>query len=100
MSNNIYAFTQTNVNAAPATHGIYVLYTGNEITYIGRAAGDGVTIRSRLQSHLSGNEGPCTKASTQFLAETNSRPISREKELLEWFERENKRLPRCNERRA
>ena len=56
MSNATYGFTAFNVNAAPASHGVYVLYDSTGIIYIGRAAGDGVTIRSRLQSHLHGNE--------------------------------------------
>ena len=57
-----YAFTDKNVNNAPASHGVYVLYDGDVTIYIGRASGEGVTIRSRLKSHKAGNEGPCTNS--------------------------------------
>jgi hypothetical protein len=45
-----FAFTESNVNKAPAEHGVYALYDRDVTTYIGRASGDGVTIRSRLKN--------------------------------------------------
>ena len=100
ISGDSYPFTQDNVNKAPAQHGVYQLEEGSEITYIGRASGDGVTIRSRLQSHYRGDEGPCTKAATHYQREVTNRPIAREKELLDEYVRQHGRLPACNDRAA
>ena len=56
-----YPFTEANVNKSPEERGVYQLLDGDVIIYYGRAAGDGVTIRSRLQSHRNGSEGKCTQ---------------------------------------
>lgn len=94
----MYPFNQAYVNAMPAARGVYTLYQLAELIYIGRASGEGVTIRSRLQSHLNGTEGRCTQMADQFSIEVCNNPIQREKELLEWYHRQYGRLPRCNER--
>ena len=93
-----YLFTEKNVNNAPDEAGVYALYDGDETIYYGRATGDTVTIRSRLQDHFAGREGDCTKQATDYRRETTTRAVSREKELLEEYERINRKLPRCNER--
>lgn len=95
-----YAFTEENVNRSPEEHGVYALFDGDTIIYYGRASGDNVTIRSRLQCHLRGDEGSCTQKATHYRREATSRPVSRESELLKEFEDTYGRLPRCNERRA
>lgn len=92
-----YPFTKDNVDKAPADHGVYVLYENGVLTYIGRASGTGVTIRSRLQSHYSGNEGRCTQAATHYRREVCPNPIAREKELVDEYYAANRRLPRCND---
>lgn len=93
-----YEFTEKNVNKSPDKHGVYALFDDNELIYYGRAAGDGVTIRSRLKDHYAGREGQCTKGATHYKRETTERPKSREKELLEEYEKKHGDLPRCNER--
>ncbi len=95
-----YGFTESNVNKEPAEHGVYALYDKNEIIYIGRASGDGVTIRSRLKSHYRGDEGLCTVCATGYRREVTSRPIDREAELLDVYEEIHSAFPRCNDRRA
>ncbi len=109
-----YAFTESNINNAPAEHGVYALYdpsplvtessgpfpsvrrrSGDLIIYIGRASGDGVTIRSRLKSHYRGDEGLCTLAATHYRREVTSDPIARESELLDEYEEKYSELPRC-----
>ena len=100
ITGSLHAFTEANVDKAPTEHGVYQLYENDVTTYIGRAAGEGVTIRSRLQSHYRGDEGPCTEAATTYKREVTSQPPSREQELLEEYEEEHGGLPRCNERRA
>lgn len=93
-----YTFVEEVVGAAPNENGVYILYEGDELIYIGRAVGLIVTIRSRLQRHLSGDEGPCTKRATQYswyICEDGARV---ERELLERYFQTYGRLPRCNAR--
>jgi hypothetical protein len=98
MSNDKYAFTEKNVNGTLDVQGVYALYDGDEIIYIGRADGRTVTIRSRLQSHLRGDEGACTQGATHYWRAEHSNPKAREVELLNDYKRQWRRLPRCNER--
>lgn len=83
---------------APDCKGVYFLFESGVLVYIGRAAGDTVTIRSRLYSHVRGDEGPCTKRATAFDFEATEYPYTREKELLESYQAHYGRLPRCNSR--
>lgn len=94
-------FIEENVNTAPNSHGVYGLYDSRgNVTYYGRAAGDGVTIRSRLRSHLRGDDGPCTQMAIYFNYEVTPFPYLREEELLtEYALTHNGRLPVCNDRR-
>lgn len=95
-----YDFTTENIDKSPNQHGVYILNDGGEIIYIGRAAGEGVTIRSRLRDHKAGRDGLCTKLATQYSRERNSRPVAREKELLDNYLNRYGKLPRCNDRMA
>ena len=98
---DLYTFNEENVNRAPEKHGVYALYDGSTLIYIGRAAGDGVTIRGRLQSHFRGDEGNCTKQATRYRREVTESATSRERELLEEYQGSHGgKLPRCNERSA
>jgi hypothetical protein len=98
MSNDKYGFTQKNVNNAPEVHGVYALYDGDELIYIGRADGKGVTVRSRLQCHFRGDEGRCTQGATHYWRVGHNNPAAREVELLNDYKRRHGRLPRCNSR--
>lgn len=93
-----YTFSKENVNKSPDEHGVYALYDGDELIYYGRVQGKGVTIRSRLQCHLNGDEGSCTQRATGYMRERTERAAEREAELLAEFRRNNKgKQPRCNE---
>ncbi len=92
-----YTFTKKNVDNAPAVAGVYALFVKDGLIYYGRARGTSETIRSRLQSHHAGREGACTKAATHYKREATSRPVAREKELLDAFKKRWGKLPRCNE---
>lgn len=98
INSKTYAFTEDNVNKAPENHGVYELYRDGALTYIGRASGNGVTIRTRLQSHRRGDEGSCTEVATDYKREVCDSPVGREKELLEEYKRANGHLPPCNDR--
>jgi hypothetical protein len=93
-------FDKSQVDMAPDTHGVYALGIANELLYYGRAMGDGVTIKSRLQSHFRGDEGPCTQSAQYFKFEITEHAVQRESELLEAYRRQFGRLPQCNERSA
>ena len=95
-----YPFSKQNVDSAPTSHGVYALYDSTTLIYIGRASGDSVTIRTRLQSHHRGDEGPCTKGASHYKREVTSTPIAREKELLDEYRRAYGKLPRCNDKAA
>lgn len=94
----MFAFTKQNVDAAPLENGVYLLYVGNELTYIGCSWGDTGSIRSRLQSHYGGREGSCTQSSTAFEFEVTTMPLTTETNLLTAYRARFGRLPRCNER--
>lgn len=88
-------FTEDNVNRSPDSPGVYFLFDGNELIYIGQSE---ESIRDRLQSHLEGYDGPCTQNATHYMREVCSDPVAREEQLLREFKRQHGRLPRCNER--
>ncbi|MBI2867450.1 MAG: GIY-YIG nuclease family protein [Chloroflexi bacterium] len=100
ITGDMYAFNQQNVDGSPDAHGVYALYDSNQaLIYIGRADGVGVTIRSRLQSHLRGDEGRCTQSAAYYRRESTEAARSREVALLEEYKGAHfGRLPSCNER--
>src|SRR5688572_23262739 len=64
-------FDARNVDQAPAKPGVYLLYRGHRVIYIGLAAPGG-TIRQCLQRHLRGEGGRCTRTATDFDYETSA----------------------------
>lgn len=67
-------FVSRHVREAPASPGVYLLYRGHRLIYIGLAAA-GATIRERLQHHLRGDGGRCTRSATEFDYEPSAEPI-------------------------
>ncbi len=96
--NQTFPFSQQFVDLAPSQNGVYLLYQSEALTYIGRAAGLFVTIRSRLQSHLRGDEGLCTYYATHFGYQVTPNPVAMEEALLREYFSVAGRLPRCNDR--
>ncbi|AMV17629.1 hypothetical protein VT03_07030 [Planctomyces sp. SH-PL14] len=93
----LFPFSAAVIAAAPALQGVYLLYDSQGgLTYIGRAAGATVTIRSRLQNHLSGAEGPCTQRASYYAYELTIDAANRERELLAECLANYGRLPPCN----
>ena len=93
-----YRFTRENVDNAPETGGVYGLYYGEELIYVGSAAGHTATLRSRLQDHLSGRRGACTQHATCYKREITASGAARAKELLAEHLTYRRTLPRGNER--
>ena len=85
------------ISGAPNDPGVYALWESDEIIYYGHARGASATIQSCLQHHLEG-AGGCTSGATHYGWEISANPPLREAQLLREFEREHKRLPRCNSR--
>jgi hypothetical protein len=92
-----YAFNATMISGAPNDPGVYALWESDEIIYYGHARGASATIQSCLQQHLEG-AGGCASGATHYGWEISANPPLREAQLLREFEREHKRLPRCNSR--
>jgi hypothetical protein len=93
---NRYPFTEDYVAIAPAQAGVYAIYNQGGVIYYGHALGGLVTIRSRLEDHISGREGVCTRWAYEFRYEECADPPAREQELLEEYRREHGTVPRCN----
>lgn len=91
-------FTKTNVDAAALANGVYRLFDGLVLIYIGCAWGETGTIRGRLQKHHSGAEGRCTQAATHFDYFITALPLTTEENLLREYKENFGRLPRCNDR--
>lgn len=67
-------FDAPNVTEAPATSGVYFLYAGQRLIYIGVAA-NGATLRERLHDHLRGEDATCPEPATEFAYEPARDPL-------------------------
>lgn len=94
-----YRFNDDNIDHAPKVSGVYILYNGPQIIFIGKATGT-KTIRSKLQAHRRGDEGPCTKHATHYRRELTPSPVSRERDLIREYASMYGRLPSCNQAMA
>ena len=84
-------FSAWRIAGAGARSGVYVLWHGNEVVYIGRAI---ASMRERLMEHYIRQAKPWD--ATHFGALACERPTERETELLRAVQRANGRLPRYN----
>lgn len=89
-----YPFTPAMIEHAPDGFGVYGLFEGDELIYIGRAT-RGMSIKTCLSMHLEGVLGACTSAATTYTWELNLWPSTRENELLLAFTKAEGREPRC-----
>jgi hypothetical protein len=91
------AFVPPNLDSAPASPGVYLLYRHHRLIYIGLAAGGG-NIRVHLRQHLRGLGGPCTRAATEFDYETSSDPLALYRHYVAVYaDASGGMLPECNE---
>ena len=91
----LWPFSETMINTEPNKPGVYVLFDNDEVIYIGMSK----TLKDRLLQHKRGDVGPCTEKATHYCIELNDDPEGREDELLDKYEDEYGKLPRCNDRR-
>lgn len=91
---DVFRFAEDSVETAPEQEGVYALYQGNELIYIGKAE-QGDSIKSRLHNHLSGLD-PCTETATAYRYEVCDNPRRREELYLQVYQVSYLKLPRCN----
>lgn len=89
-----YPFTRAMIEHAPEGFGVYGLFEGDELVYIGRAT-RGMSIKACLAMHLDGVLGACTATATHYTWELGQWPSARETELLNAFGSAHGREPRC-----
>jgi hypothetical protein len=89
-----YSLTRAMVSGAPEDAGVFALWEGDELIYVGRASA-GATIRQRLEEHLE-QRFECTTRASHYSWELSLRPAERELEILRDFNRQLGRLPKCN----
>jgi hypothetical protein len=89
-------FEPPEVAAAPAAGGVYLLYRGHRLIYIGLAHA-GRTIRACLEEHRRGGHGRCTAAATEFDYEASEQPLWLYRHYLSvYLEATRGLLPDCN----
>ena len=93
---DVFRFAEDSIGTAPEQEGVYALYQGNELIYIGKAE-PGDSIKSRLQKHLLGLD-PCIEKATAYRYEVCDNPRRREELYLQVYEMSYLKLPRCNAR--
>ncbi len=91
-----YAFNRRMVAGAPRDMGVYTLYRGDSVLYIGRA----VSIQSRLQDHMDGTVCECSRQATHYSWEIVLQPQARELELLQEELAQAGTVPPCNRHSA
>ena len=90
-----YPFDEPVIQGAPDEVGVYVLWEGTEITYVGSVGPRGMTIKQRLLDHWSGrNHCPCRP--THYSWRIALDPGLMERELLHEHRHKLAGLPRCN----
>jgi hypothetical protein len=96
IANPKYRLTNAMLEGAPSEVGLYALWDGDELIYLGRAS-PSATIRACLVEHFVRRVCPCTAKATHYSWELSLRPAARELEILSEFMTRNGRKPRCNQ---
>jgi hypothetical protein len=91
-----YPFASFAIAAAPEDAGIYTLWEGKELVYVGAAIGGEITIRSRLAEHLEGIRSCGECRPTHYSWELARNALVRENEFLRQYREAYAALPRCN----
>jgi len=92
-----YRFNSWQISGTAHESGVYVLWNGEEVIYIGRAVRENAgetTIRSRLLEHYTKRAAPYD--ASHYSYEITAHPALREAELLLEFEKAHARRPRWN----
>jgi hypothetical protein len=91
-----WPFTPAAIAISPAARGVYLLYSGGRLIYIG-AAPEGSGIRQELEKHRNGEYGACTCGASAFLYEVAGDAAARQRQYLDAHrEQYGGREPHCN----
>ena len=91
------ALTDAALEHSPSAPGVYALYRGDQLTYVGLAE-HGAGIRQSVENHLSGACAGCPQQATAFSYELARDPRRRHRQQLSAYrERHAGRVPECNE---
>ena len=97
IAGDYYAWNEDNTKKIAEKPGVYALYDENYVLiYIGSSS----NLRERFRQYWTTRFGEdvCKRATRTYKREFTTNYEAREKELLEQYEREHRRLPSCNER--
>ena len=94
-----YPFTRSAIEFAPEEPGIFGLFDGQELIYVGRADNRGEhSLRALLLLHQDGAMGRCTMNATHYTWEiVMMGTAARETEILARYFQAHRRQPRCCE---
>ena len=97
-----YPFTRSAIEFAPEEPGVFGLFDGQELIYVGR--GDNRhdhSLRALLLLHQDGAMGECTMKASHYTWEiVLLGTVARETELLARYFQTHHRQPRCSEAKA
>jgi hypothetical protein len=94
-----WPFTPAAIENSPDDWGgVYVLWQGDTVLYIGAAPDGAPSIKDDLLAHWRGERGPCTQQATHYGWELSQNPRQRALELLKEYVERHRSYPRCNER--
>jgi len=94
LTGEVFRFTEDTIRLVPARKGVYALYRGNELIYIGKAEQEG-GLKAELLVHLLGKDR-CTRNVTAYRFEVCNNPSEREEYLLQAYKLDYYELPCCN----
>ncbi len=92
-----FRFDAANVTYAPDWAGVYGLFDGGELIYVGKANGNGLSVRDCLQQRLLGD---CTQIASHYTWELTRWPDARETEILAGYHKSEGHEPRCQQKVA
>ena len=96
LGEKLFCASKANLECAPDSAGVYVLYQDGRIIFIGRADGGSDTVKSRLADHKQGHDGPCSQLFTHYTREATMKVTARFNEIVERHERKFGMLPEGN----
>lgn len=82
------------VSLLPELPGVFALWEGKELVYIGRATPP-TTLRALLEQHVRGQHA-CTARASHYAWQLALDPAKKERELLAQYRALYRQFPRCN----
>ena len=90
-----WGFNSAMVGTERDEGGVYELGdSAKAVIYIGSG-----TVKTRLQAHLSGSEGSCTKNASYYRVDYRSDYATEERRRYDEYVRTNGHRPKCNDKR-